>query len=168
MKIINLIGDINKDFIKEFSELDLLKSKDKVIINICSSGGDMDISYLFYQKVKTSKAQITVHLFRSYSGASYIPLAVPYNQVIAYPGTSMLIHAPLYSVKDTIECVKQSVDYTYLLYERIFYEIYDRFLSEEEIYNCLCGKDIWLNQMEILSRLERKAKRNGKKMKGGI
>ena len=82
-------------------------------------------------------------------------LALSCHEVQVSPLASMLVHFVSYGSVGAASHIKAHVDHTQKVTESVFRNIYEGFLTEEEIVSCIeQDRQIWLDSEQIIQRLE--------------
>lgn len=133
-------------------ELGDLSENDEVIFRISSPGGDLNGLVALIEAIRNCDADIlAVITGQAHSAASMLALSCP--NVAITPSANMLVHFVSFGsggkAWDVVSHVHHTVDYS----TTIFKEIYQGFLTEEEMQNIIEGKELWLQAPEIEERL---------------
>lgn len=133
-------------------ELGDLSENDEVIFRIASPGGDLDGLVALIEAIRNCDADIlAVITGKAHSAASMLALSCP--NVAITPSANMLVHFVSFGsggkAWDVVSHVHHTVDYS----TAIFKEIYQGFLTDEEMQNIIEGKELWLQASEIEERL---------------
>lgn len=133
-------------------ELGDLSENDEVIFRIASPGGDLDGLVALIEAIRNCDADIlAVITGKAHSAASMLALSCP--NVAITPSANMLVHFVSFGsggkAWDVVSHVHHTVDYS----TAIFKEIYQGFLTDEEMQNIIEGKELWLQAPEIEERL---------------
>ena len=82
-------------------------------------------------------------------------LALSCHEIQVSPLASMLVHFVSYGSEGAASHIKAHVDHTQKVTEGVFRNIYEGFLTEEEIVSCIeQDRQIWLDSEQIIQRLE--------------
>lgn len=82
-------------------------------------------------------------------------LALSCHEIQVSPLASMLVHFVSYGSAGAASHIKAHVDHTQKVTESVFRNIYEGFLTEEEIVSCIeQDRQIWLDSEQIIQRLE--------------
>lgn len=133
-------------------ELGDLTENDEVIFRIASPGGDLDGLVALIEAIRNCDADILgVITGKAHSAASMLALSCP--NVAITPSANMLVHFVSFGsggkAWDVVSHVHHTVDYS----TAIFREIYQGFLTEQEMQDIIQGKELWLQAPEIEERL---------------
>jgi len=128
------------------SENDLIK------FEIHSPGGAYNgLTALLSAVLRTEATTIAYMNGECHSAASMLALSC--DEVQVSPFASMLCHFVRYGTAGKSSDIKAFVDHTHDTGAEVFRGIYWGFLTEDEINACIEGKELWLNSVEIQSRL---------------
>lgn len=133
-------------------ELGDLTENDEVIFRINSPGGELNGLVALLEAIRNCDAEILgVITGQAHSAASMLALSCP--NVAITPSANMLVHFVSFGAGgkawDVVSSVHHTVDYS----TSIFREIYQGFLTEDEMQNIIEGKELWLQAPEIEERL---------------
>lgn len=133
-------------------ELGDLSENDEVIFRISSPGGDLNGLVALIEAIRNCDADIlAVITGQAHSAASMLALSCP--NVAITPSANMLVHFVSFGsggkAQDVVSHVQHTVDYS----TGIFRDVYQGFLTEEEMKNIIEGRELWLQAPEIEERL---------------
>lgn len=150
-----LSGDITapENYIEELQVLNEAQEGDQIKLHINSGGGWVSTAQQYVNAIRNTKASVTASLEgECHSAATYIFLACGRWEVNS--GVLMLIHnysAGAYGKGgDLIDNVQANDRWV----KNIMADIYEGFLTPEEIDLVNKNQDIWMETEEILKRLE--------------
>lgn len=130
-----------------------VEEHDGVIIRINSPGGRFDIAAQIVNAIRECQGSVVAVLEQECaSAATLVFLACSQWQV--QPWAEMMIHNASYGAWGKAHEVSSRVRSTDDRMSKVLREVYDGFLSEEEIEDVLKGQDIYLTAEDIESRLE--------------
>jgi len=125
----------------------------RLIIN--TNGGYVDSASILRQSILESQADVIAELHgKTHSAGSMIALACNYVEV--KPAASMMIHQASFGVAGASNTVYDHVDFSRKYLNKLIKEIYEDFLTPDEIKNVLTGTEMWLDAEDIGARLEAK------------
>ena len=128
------------------SENDLIK------FEIHSPGGAYNgLTALLSAVLRTEATTVAYMNGECHSAASMLALSC--DEVQVSPFASMLCHFVRYGTAGKSSDIKAFVDHTHDTGAEVFRGIYWGFLTEDEVGACIEGKELWLNAVEIQSRL---------------
>lgn len=132
-----------------------LGSEDQVEFEISSPGGYVNGLIALLTAMAKTDATTVAHINgECHSAASMLALAC--DSVYVSPFATMLVHFIRFGASGKGTDVKSQVEHTYDTAENLFREIYQHFLTEDEMQRCIDGKELWLNYDQINERLKRK------------
>jgi len=135
------------------SEAADLSENDEIEFLICSGGGDMQGLIALLDVINTTEAEVTAIIKgECHSAASMFAISCP--NVVVSPYASMLVHnaslgAGRAKAYDLRKYVEHSTDYC----DKLFRDVYQGFLTPEEIEEVIQGREIWMEAEEISDRL---------------
>lgn len=130
---------------------------DKVTIRINSGGGAIRTALPIINAMRESKAEVTTELLSdAHSAASMVLLSG--DIIYVNPHANMLIHSASFGTWGKTKEVEKCVAHTIESCEELFRDIYQGFLSEEEMGKVLSGVDKYLKSSEIIERLQERFK----------
>ena len=149
--LINTIEEI-EDYIDFLRAVDSCRPQDEVIVHINNYGGSSDIGMNIYDCLKGSECNVTISVEGvCASCASMIMLAG--NKWNVLPHAYVMIHSWSDCEYGKWHELKAKFKYDNDVYEKQFREIYKNFLTDEEIEQCLNGKDFYFDADETVKRL---------------
>lgn len=149
--LINEISNI-RDYIDFLRAVDSCRPQDEIIIHINNYGGVMDVAMNIYDSLKLSQSNVTINIEGACcSSASMIMLAG--NCWNVYPHSYVMIHAWSGAECGKWNEIKQQYEFDENVVQKQFKELYKDFLTDEEIEDCLKGKDFYFDAEEVIKRL---------------
>lgn len=144
------------EYYSYFCDVLLSATPDDVVeIYFSTSGGNGDTMISVMNLLNNCKAETHGYLMSSaHSAGSYLFLSCDMCHVGKH--VSMLCHQVSYGTGGSHHEVKAYVDHMDIEERRLVVETYKYFLSEAEIAELLNGRQIWLNEEEIITRLEKR------------
>ena len=136
------------------SEAADLTENDELDFSITSGGGNMEGLIALLDIINTTQANVTAIIKgECHSAASMLAVSCP--NVIVSPYAIMLVHsANLGAGRAKAYDLKQYVDHNTDFCNNLFRDVYQGFLSEDEIEEVIKGKELWMGSEEISQRLE--------------
>lgn len=133
-----------------------LNEGDQVYYYVASIGGRMDgLISLIEANRQTSADVICIIIGECHSAASMFALSCP--NISVSPSATMMVHYVSFGTGGKASDIKANVNHTLDFTANYFREIYQGFLTEEEINSCIeTGKEIWMQSDEIIDRLEKR------------
>ena len=131
---------------------------DQAIYYVSSPGGRMDGMISLIEANRETDADILcVIVGECHSAASMFALTCP--NISVSPSASMMVHFVSFGAGGIASHVKANVDHTLDFCSNYFRDIYEGFLTEQEMDLCInSGKEIWMQAEEIVQRLENRQK----------
>lgn len=126
--------------------------QDIVIFKINSKGGMMDGLVSLLDAIDNTQAMTIADIVGSCHSAASI-LALNCDQCVVGRYAEMLCHEPRYGVGGKGSDNLSRIQHIRKISDKLIYESYDGFLSEEEITSVLNGKEFFLDSDEIIERL---------------
>lgn len=141
-----------------FDKVTSLDKEDQVIYYVSSRGGRMDGLITLIEANRQTEADILcVIIGECHSAASMFALSCPNISVSPY--ATMMVHYVSFGTGGKASDIRANVNHTLEFTEDYFREIYQGFLTEEEINTCIdSGKELWFKSDEIVQRLENRQK----------
>ncbi len=133
----------------------------RLIIN--TSGGRLDSTMSIIQNLRETAAEtVAIVSGEAYSAGSAIVLAC--EQVAVLPGSSFLVHSASFGYGGKAKDVSDFVRFSEKQIRSFVETSYKGFLSPEEIQNVLDGKEMWMDDVEIIERLHKRKALQEKQM----
>ena len=137
-----------------FDKVTSLSEGDQVVYYVSSPGGYMNGLISLIEANRMSDADILcVIVGECHSAASMFALTCP--NISVSPSATMMVHYVSFGTGGKASDIRANVNHTLEFTEEYFREIYEGFLTEDEIETCInTGKELWFKSDEIISRLE--------------
>lgn len=149
--LIDIIEDI-ADYIDFLREVDSCRNGDLITIHINCYGGNADVGMNIYDCLKQSPANVEVSIEGACcSCASMIMLAGNCWRVT--PHAHVMVHSWSEGIYGKWNEIISKFNYDKCVFEKQFRELYKDFLTDEEIEDCLKGKDFYFDSNETVKRL---------------
>lgn len=149
--LIDIIDDI-ADYIDFLREVDSCRNDDLITIHINCYGGNTDVGMNIYDCLRQSPANVEVSIEGACcSCASMIMLAGNCWRVT--PHAYVMIHSWSEGIYGKWHEIISKFNYDKSVFEKQFRELYKDFLTDEEIEDCLKGKDFYFDSNETVKRL---------------
>jgi ATP-dependent protease ClpP protease subunit len=130
-----------------------LSESDTCTFFIETPGGNADGILALCEAVDASEGQIQAIITgEAYSAGSLFALRCP-NVGVA-PNARMMIHAANFGYGGKHMDAVRGMDFHHKWLSKVFRQAYEGFLTEDEIVQCLDGKEFWFTSEEIVDRLE--------------
>lgn len=159
-----LVGEIEDaaKYTEWFNQIRHASPSDIVKIYINSEGGSLLTAIQFMRVLQECKAQVIA----SVEGACMSAATIIFLMANAYeisPHSIFMFHnysgGTIGKGGEMIDQIKHERSWS----EKMLSEIYNNFLTKEEIRSILDNKDIWMTAEEVVTRLNKKAKPAAKK-----
>lgn len=149
--LIDIIDDI-ADYIDFLREVDSCRNGDLITIHINCYGGNADVGMNIYDCLRQSPANVEVSIEGACcSCASMIMLAGNCWRVT--PHAYVMVHSWSEGIYGKWHEIISKFNYDKSVFEKQFRELYKDFLTDEEIEDCLKGKDFYFDSNETVKRL---------------
>lgn len=133
-----------------------LGEADEVEFNINSNGGDLQGLISLLDAINLTDATVTAYCKGSCDSAASL-LTLSCHNIIVSPYCTMLVHfAEMGISPDRMYELRNQLDHYNELCKRVFVDVYQGFLSEDEIQDVINGKQMWLQSEQIIERLEKR------------
>lgn len=129
---------------------------DTVKIYVNSVGGNLFTAIQFLRVLSESEATIVVSIEGACMSAATL-LFLAADSVELTPNSSVMIHNYSSGTIGKGNEMFNQVQHERKWSERLFNEVYEDFLSADEIKSVLDGKDIWLESDEVMERMQKRA-----------
>lgn len=141
------------DYIDFLREVEMAKPNDSIRLHINCYGGDVNVALNIYDALRNTEANVQINIEGiAASAASMIMLAGNYWSI--YPHSCVMIHAWSSFSYGKWNELEDRFKFEKEIWENQFREIYKKFLTDEEIEQCLKGKDFWFSADETSKRLD--------------
>jgi ATP-dependent protease ClpP protease subunit len=128
---------------------------DLIRIFICSNGGSLASAIQFKNYIEDCNGHvIAVVDGYAYSAASMIALCA--HEIHVKPYSTWMLHSASFGAIGNTENVKAQVDFTAKHADAFMEEVYDGFVTPEEMEDIRRGVEIWLDADQVNQRLEKK------------
>lgn len=142
------------DFIGLFRFLSKAKPSDVCNFHVNSGGGDLTTGYALYQAIKNSKARVIVWLEgRCCSAATFIALSGADLRIS--PAVEFMVHQAYFADAGKWNNKKEYEAFRDKWYFNVFHDVYDDFLTEDEMAMIHSGKEFWMTCEELGDRLKK-------------
>lgn len=126
--------------------------EDLIILNINSHGGRTDITKELLFEINTTQAH-TIAQVVGYCASAATQIALACDEVFAEPDSEWLFHGVSYTIGGSHSHIKTHTDFIDRVNER-WLELYEPYLTKEEIQMMRDGKDVLLLGDEVMERIE--------------
>ena len=154
------------DFQEELYAIRSATENDVVHILINSVGGQDDTMKALLSAIQQSPAHIVTEIEGTCcSAATMVFLAG--SEFIVSDDAEFMIHTSTFGTMGKENNVRQQVEFTAKSNARLMQKYYKDFLTDDEIQQCIDGKDFWMDADEIMQRLEVKISAMQQELEGG-
>jgi ATP-dependent protease ClpP protease subunit len=149
--LIDIIDDI-ADYIDFLREVETCRDGDLITVHINCYGGNADVGLNIYDVLRISPADVEVSIEGACcSCASMILLAG--NRWRVSPHSYVMVHCWSEGIYGKWHEIVAKFGYDKAVFEKQFKELYKNFLTDEEIEDCIKGKDFYFDSAETVKRL---------------
>lgn len=141
-----------KDYIDFFRALKDARPTDEVILHINCYGGDCATAFQIIDNLRATQATVTISIEGNCCSAATM-IALAGDQWDIMPHSYFMIHAYSKLNWGKRNEINASNDFDKKWLDATFREIYKGFLTDEEIEQCLEGKDYYFTADEVINRL---------------
>ena len=128
---------------------------DTVVLSINSDGGSLDSAVAIIEALRGSPAQtVSVIVGRCCSAASLIALSCQFTEVSEF--AVGMAHSCRYGAGGSSGDIKGQAEFEHRMVEKIYRSVYQDFLSESEIQSVVNNGTIWMDNEDIINRLEQR------------
>lgn len=128
---------------------------EEFILVINSPGGILDSVFMIIDAIKNTKANVICKLAGTVASAGTI-LALSCDELMISSNLTFMVHNYSSGFQGKGHEMKARQNFIDRELNKSFKEFYSGFLSDEEIEDVIDGKDIWLNESEVLDRWNNK------------
>jgi hypothetical protein len=134
-----------------------MSKDDEMAIYVDSSGGRLDAAQRIIQAIQDCEGNVVViGAGLLASAAAMIFLQAP--QVVVTKNSSMMLHSCSFEFGGKEGEIFSMARYSEKMLDKLTSELYEGFLSEQEIKELKIGRDFYFDSDEIIQRLEARAK----------
>jgi ATP-dependent protease ClpP protease subunit len=138
--------------------LDFLYSateSDQVDMFFATPGGMMESCRAILDAMAITKAHIRgIHVGSASSAGSMILLGC--DEQIILPGATMMIHTASHGYGGTDNNINAYASFSNKWVNKFVHEVYEGFLSEDEIEKVIMGMEFWFDAEQIIERLQKR------------
>jgi ATP-dependent protease ClpP protease subunit len=142
-----------KNYRQVFNLLRSATQNDIINVVINTNGGDIKTTLQIHHYLMMTDATTVAEIHSAYSAVSLIALSCDNMNVAPY--STMMIHSITTMSFGKLHEVEAHRNFISALNENFVKQIYDTFLTTQEMESILSGKDIWLMSDEIIRRLKK-------------
>lgn len=131
------------------------KAYEHITLHINNGGGYVDSGFMLIDAIKNCEAHVVAKLSGTVASiATVITLAC--DEVQCAPYLSFMIHNYSTSMSGKGHEVKAYQNFSDAELNRAFKEIYKGFLTDDEMQSVIDGTDMWMNEDEVMTRLDKR------------
>lgn len=146
-----------ENYVDMFDTIRHTRREDEIKIYVNSYGGDLFTAIQFLRVLSEANALVTVSIEGACMSAATL-LFLAADQVEITPHSSIMIHDYSGGMFGKGGEMHRQMQHERKWSEALFREIYEDFLTSDEITSVIDGKDIWLDSQEVLDRMQKRAK----------
>lgn len=143
------------DFQEELATLRMASHNDIVHILLNGPGGNDTVMKAFLNTMAQSEAHIITEIEGQCCSALTIIFLAGHEFRVS-DDSEFMIHTSSFGYSGKENNVRQFVEFNAKANSRLMQKYYRHFLTEEEIEQCIEGRDFWMDADEIMERLERR------------
>ena len=141
-----------EDFNEELNIIENATENDSITIILNTNGGMLDTTIEFLSAMDSADSHIHAHIAGCAHSAGSILFLKSHSWSISKYAT-MMIHAPSSGFIGKYSDQFAHMDHFRKWIDNFYRDVYEDFLSDEEITNVLNGTDLWLNSEQLEERL---------------
>lgn len=142
-----------EEYIKELRALDRADKDTEVSIFISSNGGDLDTTVSLIEHIRNCKGITTAYV--AYACSAATALALSCDKVEVYKHGYFMVHNFSETTQGKGSELKARAAFTSTWISNLFEDVYQKFMTPEEIEAVAEDKDFWMTKSEIDLRLSR-------------
>ena len=136
-----------------FHVLRTARQGDRINLILNNGGGRLDTAIVFRNLINETEADVIAILEGDTHSASSM-IALSAHGVEVKPYASMMIHHASFGTYNTVQNVMDHVNFTSSQTERLIRDVYQDFLTPQELDEVVRNREIWLTDEEIGERLD--------------
>ena len=122
-----------------------------ITIHLNTPGGIVDSAFMIIDAIKQSKAKVQAHLSGMVASAGTM-IALSCDSLKVAKHTSFMVHNYSGGIAGKGHEMKARQEFADRSLAKAFTEFYEGFLTEAEIQEVIDGKDLWIDEIEVLER----------------
>ena len=152
--IISIDEEINEPtyYRKIFEVLRVAKKEDIVYFNINSLGGYVDTAIQFFEAIINTKAKTIANVYTACSAATMITLCCDEINISKFG--YIMLHNMSSSLDGKVNDMQAYTEFIIKQDKKIADFLYQGFLTPMEIKEVAKGKELWLDQQNVIARLK--------------
>lgn len=158
-----LSGDVvgSEEYIEWFDIIRSASQNDVIKIYINSPGGDLFTAIQFMRVLTETEAQVVISVEGACMSAATLIFMCGHQYEIS-PHSVFMFHNYSSGMAGKGGEMFDRMAHERIWSEKLFQDVYADFLNEREIKSILDNKDLWMDSDEVIKRLKKKIKKNGK------
>lgn len=126
-------------------------------IFINTPGGSLSATMAIIEAIKSSDAMVVgIINGECFSGGSFIALSC--DHIVVTPAAHMMCHTATYETGGNTGMIQKHVDFSSRHIHRILDDVYEGFLTDQELKDIKIGVEYWFDSVQIKKRLETRNK----------
>ena len=143
------------DYVDMIKSINMAGPMDQIAVHLNSGGGDTYTAIQIYNALMMSEADCIAYI-EGFCASAATVIALACDAWIMNPLSTFMIHAPTLGNWGKFNEVKASSEYVEKWTKRLFETVYEGFLTEDEMNQCMNNnKDYWFGYEEFMERIHR-------------
>ena len=156
IRINDVIGEPS-DWVEEIATIENASQLDVVHFKINSSGGRLDTTLEFLSAMRNTPAKIICEITGHAASAATLIFLMA-DEYMVNNGVDMMVHSASFGAVGKAHDVVNQVGHINKQTLRLLKEAYSGFFTEDELEQIVHGREFWMEDEEILERLDKRAK----------
>ena len=141
------------EYLQICKALNTATENDQFVFHINSPGGDLWTAIQIIHAIATSPAVCTASIEGICASAATM-ICIACEGWEASQLSCFMVHAPTMGMYGKFNEIMTQTSFDKTYHENLFRKVYKDFLTEDEIQQCLSGKDYWFTADETIERLQ--------------
>lgn len=146
-----------ENYIEMLDTIRHARESDVVKLYINSYGGDLFTAIQFLRVISETNAEVVASIEGACMSAATL-LFLSADTVEITPHSNIMIHDYSSGTSGKGGEMHRQIQHERKWSERLFREIYEEFLTEDELTSIMDGRDIWLSSDEVMERMNKRSK----------
>lgn len=126
-------------------------------IFINTPGGSLSSTMAIIEAIKSSDATVVgIINGECFSGGSFLALSC--DHIVVTPAAHMMVHTASYGTGGNTGMIQKHVDFSTKHIHKVLDEVYEGFLTDQELKDIKIGVELWFDSVQIKKRLENRNK----------